>query len=80
LGAAFVSNSAISKELELGTLQRVRIENVYIRRTLWLILNPNRYQSRAAETFTREVLPLFPNLLPDALKTPMGVDSRVIMS
>ena len=80
LGAAFVSNSAISKELELGTLQRVRIENVYIRRTLWLILNPNRYQSRAAETFTREVLPLFPNLLPDALKAPMGVDSRVIMS
>jgi len=75
LGAAFVSNSAISKELELGTLQRVRIENIVIRRTLWLIFNPNRYQSRAAETFTREVLPLFPNLLPDALKIPVGVES-----
>jgi DNA-binding transcriptional LysR family regulator len=75
LGTAFVSNSAITKELELGTLQRGRIENISIRRTLWLIVNPNRYQSRAAETFTREVLPLFPNLLPEALKIPVGAES-----
>ncbi|APB34734.1 LysR family transcriptional regulator [Gloeomargarita lithophora Alchichica-D10] len=75
LGTAFVSNSAIAKELDLGTLQRVRIENISIRRILWLIFNPNRYQSRAAETFTREVLPLFPNLLPEALKMPVGIES-----
>jgi DNA-binding transcriptional LysR family regulator len=62
LGAAFVSVSAIEKELELGVLQRVEINNVVIRRTLSLIVNPNRYRSRAANVFSAEILPQYATL------------------
>ena len=47
LGAAFVSVSAITKELELNLLNCVRIEDVKINRKLCIILNPNRYKSKA---------------------------------
>lgn len=59
LGAAFVSTSAIEKELEMGTLHRTPIEDVVIKRTLSVIYNPNRYRSKAAEAFSQEVLPQF---------------------
>ena len=59
LGAAFVSVSAIDKELELGLLNWVKIDEVIIKRMLSLILNPNRYKSKASENFTNEVLTLF---------------------
>jgi DNA-binding transcriptional LysR family regulator len=59
LGASFVSVSAIEKELQMGALRQVGIENVVIRRTLSLITNPNRYRSRAAEIFSREILPQY---------------------
>lgn len=65
LGASFVSVSAIEKELQLGVLKRVEIENVVIKRTLSLITNPNRYRSRAAEIFNREILPQFATLKPN---------------
>jgi DNA-binding transcriptional LysR family regulator len=58
LGAAFVSVSAITKELELNLLNCVRIEDVKINRKLCLILNPNRYKSKASENFTKEILTL----------------------
>jgi DNA-binding transcriptional LysR family regulator len=64
LGASFVSISAIEKELQLGALKRVDINNVVIKRTLSLIVNPNRYRSRAAEIFSREILPRFATLKP----------------
>jgi DNA-binding transcriptional LysR family regulator len=57
LGAAFISVSAIEKELKLGALKRVNIENVTIKRTLSLILNPNRYRSKASEIFISKILP-----------------------
>jgi DNA-binding transcriptional LysR family regulator len=57
LGAAFISVSAIEKELKLGALKRVNIENVVIKRTLSLILNPNRYRSKASEIFISKILP-----------------------
>ncbi len=57
LGAAFISVSAIEKELKLGALKRVNIENVVIKRTLSLILNPNRYRSKASEIFIAKILP-----------------------
>jgi DNA-binding transcriptional LysR family regulator len=57
LGAAFISVSAIEKELKLGVLKRVSIDNVVIKRTLSLILNPNRYRSKASEIFINEILP-----------------------
>jgi DNA-binding transcriptional LysR family regulator len=59
LGAAFVSVSAITKELELGLLSWVKIDNVKIQRVLSVILNPNRYKSKASESFNNEILTLF---------------------
>lgn len=59
LGAAFVSTSAIAKELQMGVLQCVPIEGIVVKRTLWLIVNPNRYRSKAAEAFSKEILSQF---------------------
>lgn len=59
LGAAFVSVSAIEKELEMELLHRAKVEDVTVKRMLSVIYNPNRYRSKAAESFSREILPLF---------------------
>ncbi|KYC39457.1 transcriptional regulator [Scytonema hofmannii PCC 7110] len=59
LGAAFVSTSAIAKELQMGLLHCAPIEGVIVKRMLRLIFNPNRYRSKAAEAFSREILPQF---------------------
>ncbi|NJL83603.1 MAG: LysR family transcriptional regulator [Chloroflexaceae bacterium] len=59
LGAAFVSVTAIEKELQMRVLHSTRIQDVEVRRTLSLIFNPNRYRSKAAEAFSQEILPLF---------------------
>ncbi len=67
LGAAFVSISAIEKELQMGVLHRAQIEGVVVNRTLSVIVNPNRYRSKAAEAFTSEILPQFSTYEP-ALK------------
>lgn len=61
LGAAFVSVSAIEKELEIELLHRATVEDVVVKRTLAVIYNPNRYRSKAAEAFSREILPRFAN-------------------
>jgi DNA-binding transcriptional LysR family regulator len=59
LGAAFVSLSAIEKELQIGMIHRAPIEDVVIKRILSVIVNPNRYRSKAAEAFAKEILPGF---------------------
>ncbi len=59
LGAAFVSVSAIEKELQMGVLSKVKIDQVVVNRILSLIYNPNRYRSKAAEAFSNEILPQF---------------------
>jgi DNA-binding transcriptional LysR family regulator len=59
LGAAFVSVSAIEKELQMGVLYKAKMEEVVVTRILSLICNPNRYRSKAAEAFSSEILPLF---------------------
>ncbi len=59
LGAAFLSVTAIEKELQMGALQQVRIDGVVIKRMLLQIRNPNRYRSKATEAFCNEVLPTF---------------------
>nr|AIA61111.1 LysR transcriptional regulator [Cyanidiaceae sp. MX-AZ01] len=56
LGAAFVSVCAIAKELELNLVQEVEIEAISIKRQLYQITNPNRYQSKAALTFRQQML------------------------
>ncbi|MCL1464377.1 LysR family transcriptional regulator [Argonema galeatum] len=72
LGAAFVSISAIEKELQMGFLHRATIEDVVVKRMLSVIASPNRYRSKAAEAFSREILPLFanPGWGKDILETP----------
>lgn len=59
LGVAFVSLSAIEKELQIGVMTTVKIEQIVINRILSVIYNPNRYRSKAAEAFGKEILPLF---------------------
>jgi DNA-binding transcriptional LysR family regulator len=59
LGAAFVSVSAISKELELGMLHWAKIEGVTIRRTLSILTNPRRYNANVTKIFKDEILELF---------------------
>jgi DNA-binding transcriptional LysR family regulator len=55
LGAAFVSSSAIEKEIELETIEIINIENIKITRTLSIITNPNCYHSKAFEFFYNEL-------------------------
>ena len=59
LGSAFVSTTAIEKELQMGVLHRAKINDVTVGRTLSVIVNPNRYCSKAAEAFSKEILPQF---------------------
>jgi DNA-binding transcriptional LysR family regulator len=56
LGAAFVSSSAITKELQLGLLYWAKIQDIQLNRKLYLVMNPNRYRSKAAEKFSFELL------------------------
>jgi DNA-binding transcriptional LysR family regulator len=67
LGAAFVSVSAIEKELQMGVLHRSRIEEVVVKRMLSVIVNPNRYRSKAAEAFVEKILPQFSSFKPSLL-------------
>ena len=56
LGAAFVSSSAIEKEIELKTVEIINIENIRITRTLSIIKNKDIYRSKALEFFHNELL------------------------
>ena len=56
LGAAFVSVSAISKELELDMLHWAKIEGITIKRTLSILVNPKQYYSNATQIFKEEML------------------------
>ena len=47
LGAAFVSSSAIEKEIQLKTIAIIKIENIKINRKLSIISNPECYKSKA---------------------------------
>jgi DNA-binding transcriptional LysR family regulator len=55
LGAAFVSSSAIEKEIELETIEILTIENIKITRRLSIISNPECYKSKAFEFFYKEL-------------------------
>lgn len=58
LGAAFVSSAAIEKEIELKTIEILKIENIQINRTLAIISNPESYKSKAFEFFFSELCTL----------------------
>ena len=55
LGAAFVSLSAIEKEIQLETIEILTIENIKITRTLSIISNKECYRSKALEFFYNEL-------------------------
>ena len=58
-GAAFVSVSSISKELELGTLYWAKIEGITIKRTLHIITNFQKNNSTITELLKTELLSMF---------------------
>ena len=58
LGVAFVSSSAIEKEVELQTIEVLKIENIRITRTLSIISNPESYKSKAFDLFYNELCTL----------------------
>lgn len=62
LGAAFVSSSAIEKEIELKTIEILEIENIRMTRTLFLISRPECYKSKAFGFFYNELSRLKKNI------------------
>jgi DNA-binding transcriptional LysR family regulator len=55
LGAAFVSSSAIEKEIKLQTIGIINIDNIKITRKLSIISNPECYKSKAFIFFYEEL-------------------------
>jgi len=58
LGAAFVSSSAIEKEIELKKIQILKIENIEMTRQIFLISNLETYKPKAFQFFYNELLRL----------------------
>lgn len=58
LGVAFVSSSAIEKEIKLQTIDILSIENIKITRTLSILSNIDSYKSKAFLLFYNELLSL----------------------
>lgn len=58
LGAAFVSSSAIDKEIKLNTIQIIQIENLRINRQLSIVSHPKCYKSEAFKFFYNELIRL----------------------
>lgn len=62
LGAAFVSSSAIEKEMSLEKIAILKIENIRITRTLFIISSPQSYKSKAFTFFYNEIFKLKANM------------------
>ena len=58
LGAAFVSSSAIEKEIQLQTIKVLQIENIKVTRKLSIISHPESYKSKAFNFFYAELIRL----------------------
>ncbi len=58
LGAAFVSRSAVDKEVALGRLAVLTVRGVPLRRTLLCVTDPVRYCSQAVRAFIEEMFGL----------------------
>ena len=58
LGAAFVSSSAIEKEIKLKTIEIIEIEDIRITRKLSIITNTESYKSKAFDFFYTQLLKL----------------------
>lgn len=58
IGAAFVSSSAIEKEIQLNTISVIQIKNTKITRPISILTNPQSYKSKAFQFFYRELYQL----------------------
>lgn len=58
VGAAFVSSAAIKKEIELQTIEIIKVDNIRITRRLSIISNYDSYKSKAFQFFYKELLKL----------------------
>ena len=58
LGAAFVSSSAVKKEMELNTIKILKIENLKVNRTLAIVTNPDSQKSKAFDFFYNQLATL----------------------
>lgn len=67
LGAAFVSSSAIEKEIKLQTITIIKIDKLQINRQLSIISNSDSYRSQAFKIFSHEL---------DQLKTKLKLSKR----
>jgi hypothetical protein len=56
----------------MGVLHRARIDDVVVKRMLSVIINPNRYRSKAAEAFCKEILPKFASYTADLQTYTLG--------
>lgn len=55
VGAAFVSSSAIEKEIQLKTISIIKIKNTKITRPISILTNPQSYKSKAFQFFYRDL-------------------------
>jgi DNA-binding transcriptional LysR family regulator len=62
LGAAFVSSAAIKKEIELETIEILKIDQIRITRRVSIISKPEAYKSKAFQFFSNELLKLKNNI------------------
>ena len=62
LGASFLPVVSIERELLAGTIHKVFIADLEVKRELKLITNPSRYTSRASDVFKKNILPQFASL------------------
>ena len=62
LGVAFVSSSAIEKEIQLQTIKILQIENIRITRNLSIISHAECYKSKAFNLFYNELIYLKKNI------------------
>ena len=51
LGVAFLFSSTIEKELSLETIKIIKLENIWITRTIFLIINSNYSNSKTIRFF-----------------------------
>ena len=72
LGAAFVSVSAITKELELDMVHWAKIEGIKIKRTLSILLSSQRYYANVTQIFKEEMLEMLVNPTLDNQKWTQG--------
>ena len=79
LGVAFVSRSAVEKEIALGRLVVLTVRGVPLQRTLLCVTDPVRYCSQAVRAFIQEMFGLTiqttaaGGVLPDQVRTEAGL-------